>query len=90
MPSIASRPEAMDNPLKGQEDRSWLQRFSSRQTRLGHSVLRDQLRGAASYDRIAGYFRSSVLEVAGEEIEAVAGLVEVVCNADLNPVSSDT
>ena len=67
------------------EDQTWLRRFSSRETKLSHSVLRDQLRGAASYDRIAGYFRSSVLEVAGEEIEAVVGTVRVVCNAELNP-----
>lgn len=48
-------------------------------------MLRDHLRNAVSYDRIAGYFRSSILEVAGEEIEAVAGPVRIVCNADLNP-----
>lgn len=75
----------MDNPPVIPVDRQWLRRFSSRETRLDHSVLRDQLRGAVSYDRIAGYFRSSVLEVAGEEIEAVTGSVRVVCNADLNP-----
>lgn len=65
--------------------RDWLKRFSSRETRLGHSILRDHLRGAVSYDRIAGYFRSSILEVAGEELEAVTGPVRIVCNADLNP-----
>lgn len=76
---------AMGMPPPIPEERAWLRRFSSRETKLSHSVLRDRLRGAASYDRIAGYFRSSVLEVAGEEIEAVEGVVRVVCNADLNP-----
>jgi hypothetical protein len=75
----------MDMPAVPSDDRTWLRRFSSRRENLGHSVLRDQLRGASAYDRIAGYFRSSVLEVAGEEIEAVAGTVRVVCNAELNP-----
>lgn len=74
----------VDTPFVIPEDRKWLRRFSSRETRLSHSVLRDQLRGAVSYDRIAGYFRSSVLEVAGEELGAVTGTIRVVCNADLN------
>lgn len=51
---------------------------------LGHTYLQDRLRGAVSYDRIAGYFRSSVFEVAGEEIEAVVGKVRIVCNGELN------
>ena len=38
---------------------------------------------AKSYDRIAGYFRSSIFEVAGEELEAVEGKIRVICNSDL-------
>ena len=69
---------------------STLRRFSSRREHLGHAFLRDRLIGATSYDRLAGYFRSSVLEVAGEEIEAVAGKVRMVCNGDLNPLDIET
>jgi hypothetical protein len=39
-----------------------LTRHSSRRTRLDHAVLNQRLDGAASYDRIAGYFRSRRLE----------------------------
>ncbi len=52
---------------------------------LGPSWLATALVGAASYDRIAGYFRSSILEFAEEGYAAVAGRVRVVCNADLDP-----
>ena len=43
-----------------------IQRYSSRRTRLDQTVLTKRLEGAVSYDRIAGYFRSSLFEVAGE------------------------
>lgn len=62
-----------------------IQRHSSRRCRLDRSVLNERLAGAASYDRIAGYFRSSLFEVAGEALAQVAGRVRVVCNSDLNP-----
>ena len=38
-----------------------------------------------SYDRIAGYFRSSLFEVAGEALTRVNGPVRIVCNSDLDP-----
>lgn len=60
-----------------------LTRFSSRLVRLDHAFLRDRLRDARSYDRIAGYFRSSIFEVASEELVSV-GRVRVVCNSDLS------
>ena len=62
-----------------------LNRFTSRKTDLGKAFLAERLRGAVSYDRIAGYFCSSCLEIAGEAIEAVAGKVRIVCNGDLVP-----
>ena len=46
-----------------------VKRHSSRREKLDASLLRARLAGAASYDRIAGFFRSSLLEVAGEAIE---------------------
>jgi hypothetical protein len=58
-------------------------RFSSRREALG-PVLGDRLRGASRYLRIAGYFRSSLLEVVGEDL-ATVGEIRVVCNGDLDP-----
>lgn len=62
----------------------FLKRFSSRRERLDHVFLRDRLRDAATYDRIAGYFRSSIFEVAAEEIARI-DRVRIVCNSDLDP-----
>ena len=62
-----------------------LTRHSSRRNRLDHAVLNQRLEDAVSYDRIAGYFRSSLFEVAGEAIMKVAGPVRIICNSDLDP-----
>ena len=62
-----------------------LERHSSRRNRLDHTVLAQRLDGAVSYDRIAGYFRSSLFEVAGEAVSKVAGPVRIICNSDLDP-----
>ena len=62
-----------------------MQRHSSRRSRLDQSVLTQRLAGAVSYDRIAGYFRSSLFEVAGEALASVAGPVRIVGNSDLDP-----
>jgi len=59
-------------------------RFSSRRARLDTSFLTARLIGAESYDRIAGYFSSSIIEVAGEALESVTGPVRMVCNSDLD------
>jgi len=61
-----------------------LTRYSSRLERLDHLFLRDKLRQAKSYRRIAGYFRSSLLELVYEELDAIDE-VRIVCNADLDP-----
>ncbi|MCA0313162.1 MAG: phospholipase D-like domain-containing protein [Candidatus Melainabacteria bacterium] len=60
-----------------------IQRFSSRRQRLDHAFLNVKLNGAKSYKRIAGYFRSSIFELVGEEIAAIP-LVQVVCNSELD------
>lgn len=60
-----------------------IERFSSRREALG-PVLKARLSGASRYLRIAGYFRSSLLEVVGEALESV-GEIMVVCNGDLDP-----
>ena len=62
-----------------------IQRHSSRRSRLDQSVLTQRLAGAVSYDRIAGYFRSSLFEVAGEALASVTGPVRIICNSDLDP-----
>jgi hypothetical protein len=62
-----------------------IQRHSSRRSRLDQSVLTQRLAGAVSYDRIAGYFRSSLFEVAGEAIASVTGPVRIICNSDIDP-----
>ncbi|MBK6659804.1 MAG: helicase SNF2 [Proteobacteria bacterium] len=67
-----------------------IQRYSSRRVRLDHAVLNQRLEGAISYDRIAGYFRSSLFEVAGEAIAKVGGPVRVICNSDLDPKDLET
>ncbi len=62
-----------------------MQRHSSRRSRLDQGVLTQLLAGAVSYDRIAGYFRSSLFEVAGEAIAGVTGPVRIICNSSLDP-----
>ncbi|ARK10380.1 phospholipase D-like domain-containing anti-phage protein [Fibrella sp. ES10-3-2-2] len=61
-----------------------IHRFSSRTHKLDESFLNRELRGAASYDRIAGYFSSSLLEVAGEAIDSLTGKIRILCNSDLD------
>ena len=58
-------------------------RYSSRLQKLDETFLNRKLKNARNYDRIAGYFCSSILEVAGESIEAVQGTVRVICNSAL-------
>jgi len=60
-----------------------IERFSSRRQALG-TILANRLKGASRYLRIAGYFRSSLLEVVGEALETV-GEIRVICNGDLDP-----
>jgi SNF2 family DNA or RNA helicase len=61
-----------------------LNRFSSRRQHLDEAFLAEKLKGAKSYKRIAGYFRSSIFELVGEEIESIEK-VQIVCNSDLDP-----
>ena len=59
-----------------------IERYSSRQTRLHESALLPHLRQARRYYRIAGYFTSSLFEIAGEEIAEIED-VRIVCNSDV-------
>lgn len=60
-----------------------INRYSSRRQKLDKSFLTEKLKGAKSYDRIAGYFSSSILEIAGEAIEQMEGCVRIICNSDM-------
>src|ERR1035441_3898214 len=60
-----------------------IKRFSSRRERLDHAFLSKKLAGAKSYRRIAGYFRSSIFELVGEEIAGIPK-VQIVCNSELD------
>lgn len=61
-----------------------IRRFSSRTHRLDQSFLAEHLQGARSYRRIAGYFSSSLFEIAHEWLDSVQE-VRIVCNVDLVP-----
>lgn len=50
---------------------------------MDKAFLRERLKGARSYKRIAGYFRSSLFELVGEELSQVPD-VRIVCNSDLD------
>lgn len=60
-----------------------LNRYSSRSSKLDTQFLNEKLKDAVSYDRIAGYFCSSILEVAGESIEKIEGKTRIICNSSL-------
>lgn len=62
-----------------------IRRFSSRTERLDTEFLAKSLQGAVKYFRIAGYFRSSIFELVGEEI-ALIPEVKIVCNSELDLV----
>jgi superfamily II DNA or RNA helicase len=61
-----------------------IRRYSSRHQRLDHVFLRERLRDARRYLRIAGYFRSSLFELLNEDL-ALVPEIRIVCNSDLDP-----
>lgn len=67
-----------------------IRRFSSRQEPLDTSFLNTRLKGALAYDRIAGYFSSSILEVAGENLDQIDETVRMVCNSQLDAMDVKT
>ena len=67
-----------------------ISRYSSRRESISDSLLNKKLKNAKSYDRIAGYFRSSIFEVAGEALESIQGKIRVICNSDLNAIDVET
>ncbi|MDE0456487.1 MAG: phospholipase D-like domain-containing protein, partial [Chromatiales bacterium] len=61
-----------------------ISRHSSRRQPLDAGFLNARLQGATRYDRIAGYFSSSILEIVGEALERIGGKIRVVCNSALS------
>ncbi|KKI99565.1 phospholipase D-like domain-containing anti-phage protein [Prochlorothrix hollandica] len=59
-----------------------IQRFSSRTHRLDQTILTQYLKQAKRYHRIAGYFTSSLFEIAGEYLDGIDD-VRIVCNSDV-------
>jgi hypothetical protein len=62
---------------------SEIRRFSSRREPLDRVFLAERLKNARSYKRIAGYFRSSIFELVGEEVGTIP-VVQIVCNSELD------
>jgi len=60
-----------------------LKRFSSRTDRLDTDFLAKSLTDATKYFRIAGYFRSSIFELVGEQIANIPE-VKIICNSELD------
>ena len=60
-----------------------INRFSSRTNNLGETFFKNSLENAVNYDRIAGYFSSSIIEIAGEYIDKMQGKVRIICNSQL-------
>lgn len=58
-------------------------RYSSRTGKLKDTFLLKYLQGARSYKRIAGYFTSSLFEIAGEALDSIPD-VKIVCNSELS------
>jgi SNF2 family DNA or RNA helicase len=58
-------------------------RYSSRKEKLDKEFLAKALEGATRYLRIAGYFRSSIFELVGEQITNIPE-VKIICNSELD------
>lgn len=64
--------------------------FQRARAESGRDFLSERLAGAIAYDRIAGYFDSSLFELAGEAFEGVRGTIRVVCNSDIRAADQAT
>jgi hypothetical protein len=60
-----------------------IRRYSSRRGSLYSDFLKQRLTGAVRYDRIAGYFQSSLLELAAMELADIP-TVRIVCNTEVS------
>lgn len=60
-----------------------IERYSSRKVDISKDFLQESLKGAIKYDRIAGYFSSSILELIYTQIETMEGQTRIICNSSL-------
>lgn len=67
-----------------------INRFSSRRQTLNARTLAIRLSNAKSYDRIAGYFTSSLFEAAGDSLDTVNGPIRIICNSEIDPRDLET
>ena len=67
-----------------------INRFSSRRRNLNSQTLATRLLDAKSYDRIAGYFTSSLFEAAGDALDTVEGPIRIICNSEIDPRDLET
>jgi hypothetical protein len=51
-----------------------VQQFSSRREQRDKAFFAPRLRNAQKFDRIAGYFNGSLLELVGEELESIISM----------------
>ena len=58
--------------------------FQRSRSMPGRRFLEERLAGATGYDRIAGYFDTSLFELAGEALEQVRGTIRIICNSDIS------
>ncbi len=65
-------------------------RYSSRKEPIDKTFLNKKLKNAFSYDRIAGYFSSSIFELAGEDISNITGKTRIICNSSLTKEDVET
>jgi len=52
-----------------------IHRFSSRTNNPGEVFFKNSFGNSVAYDRTAGFFSSSIIEIPGEEIESMQGKV---------------
>ena len=59
-----------------------IKRYSSRTHQLDQIMLASHLKGAKRYHRIAGYFTSSLFEIAAEYLGSIEE-IKIVCNSQI-------
>lgn len=59
-------------------------RYSSRRCDIHKDFLCENLKEANKYDRIAGYFSSSILELIYNQLDSIEGKTRIICNSSLS------
>lgn len=62
-----------------------MERYSSRTSNLYEDFfIKKMSSDVVQYDRIAGYFSSTILDIAKESFESIDGCIRIICNSDLS------